>query len=130
MTGEPGTSAAPYRRGNLLDDLAMAKDERFEPLFEGHGFRLLRIVSTGQTTPPGEWYDQDEDEWVVVMQGQAELVIEDQEGIAKMGPGDWILLPAHCRHRVERTSIDPPTVWLALHADRPDQKAGKPLKSS
>ncbi len=105
------------RRGSLLGDLATGPDERFHPLIQGAEFRLVRIVSAGHKTPGDTWYDQDDDEWVVVIQGEAELLIEDQASPLGMRAGDWVLIPAHCRHRVTRTSIDPPTVWLALHAN-------------
>lgn len=102
-------------KGNLFADLpAAAPGEIFDVLAEGGGFRLLRIVSTGQASPPGEWYDQSEDEWVVVVQGAAGLTIAGQPS-RRLGPGDWLLLPAHCRHRVDWTAADQPTVWLALH---------------
>lgn len=101
--------------GNLFAGLPDSlPEELLEPLAEGGRFRLLRIVSTGQATPAGEWYDQPEDEWVVVLSGRAGLRVEG-ETIREMAPGDWLLLPARCRHRVEWTAAGQPTVWLALH---------------
>jgi len=91
--------------------------EIFETLVEKTGFRLLRIVSTGQATPPGEWYDQGDDEWVVVIAGSAGLRVEDDPETTTLGPGEGVHLPAHKRHRVEWTDPDRPTVWLALHFD-------------
>ena len=72
-------------------------------------------MSTGQASPPGFWYDQDLDEWVVVLKGRARLEFESQEGLIEMSAGDWISIPAHERHRVAWTSSDEPTVWLAVH---------------
>jgi cupin 2 domain-containing protein len=100
---------------NLLDGLPPpGPDEVFEPLFERAGVRLERIVSFGQSTPPDAWYDQAQDEWVMVVAGAARLRIEGQ-GVFDMNPGDTVFLPAHCRHRVEWTDPRQPTVWLALH---------------
>lgn len=77
--------------------------------------RLLRIVSHGQATPPGEWWDQPDDEWVVLLAGGAGLLIEGEAGPRVLGPGDWLHLPAGLRHRVEWTAAGQATVWLALH---------------
>lgn len=103
--------------GNLLAGLPAAPldDERCDELLRAGGLRLVRIVSTGQATPPDRWYDQDEDEWVVVVRGRARLRIEGEAAARDLAEGDWILLPAHCRHRVEWTDQGQPTVWLALH---------------
>jgi cupin 2 domain-containing protein len=73
-----------------------------------------RIVSTGQASPPG-LVAQHRDEWVVLLDGEAELRYEDGEAL-RLGPGDYVLIPAGTRHRVEWTRADPPCVWLAVHA--------------
>jgi cupin 2 domain-containing protein len=90
-------------------------DEVVDPLLERPGLGIERIVSTGQTTPEGQWYDQETDEWVLVVAGAARLRIEGEQSDRALGEGDWILLPAHCRHRVTWTRSEPPTVWLAVH---------------
>lgn len=106
----------PPAVGSLLRDLPDAfDDEVFTELLRGGAFRLLRIVSNGQSTPPGQWLDQDDDEWVLLVAGAAVLSIEREDRTHALTPGDWMLLPAHCRHRVEWTSPDAPTVWMALH---------------
>lgn len=79
------------------------------------GMRIERIVSTGQATPEGEWYDQDTDEWVLLVEGAARLRIEGESEDRAVSEGGWILLPAHCRHRVTWARAEPPTVWLAVH---------------
>ena len=89
--------------------------EMFEELAQGGSFRLERIVSLGHVTAPGEWYDQDVDEWVVLLAGSARLVFADEIGHRNLKPGDWLLIPAHRRHRVEWTDPTCHTVWLALH---------------
>lgn len=105
-------------RGNLFAPLLhLPAAEVFDPLLTGGPFRLERIVSTGQATPPGEWYDQDCDEWVVLLSGSATLRFEQPDETLDLTPGDWVLIPARRRHRVERTASDKETVWLALHFD-------------
>lgn len=89
--------------------------ELVETLYQGRGVRIERIVSTGQVTPEGQWYDQDGDEWALVVAGAARLLIEGEERERELAAGDWLLLPAHCRHRVIWTETNPPTVWLAIH---------------
>lgn len=102
--------------GNLLADAVAqcAGQERFDELWRTRAFHLERIVSTGQATPPGTWYDQTSDEWVLVVQGRATLRLENEPDPRILGPGDYLLIPARVRHRVEWTQADPPTVWLAL----------------
>lgn len=101
---------------NLFDDLPdTLPDERLDELVRGDGFKLERIISTGQATPEGQWYDQDFNEWVVLLTGSAALRFEDEVDELVMRPGDYIQIPAHRRHRVEWTDETNPTVWLALH---------------
>ncbi|MCK9507097.1 MAG: cupin domain-containing protein [Pigmentiphaga sp.] len=103
---------------SLLTDLPDARaQEVFTPLCQLPGSRIERIVSQGQSSPAGFWYDQDWDEWVLVLQGQARLELEGRPEPYLLGPGDALHLPAHCRHRVAWTTPDSPTVWLAVHAD-------------
>jgi cupin 2 domain-containing protein len=77
--------------------------------------RIERIVSTGQAMPDGQWYDQDTDEWVLLVAGAARLRIDGEDRDRALAEGDWLLIPAHCRHRVTWTQAEPPTVWLAVH---------------
>jgi cupin 2 domain-containing protein len=74
-----------------------------------------RIVSTGQGSPPGFWYDQDWTEWVILLAGAARLLIEGEGAPRTLQPGDFVEIPSHVRHRVEWTLEDAPTVWLAVH---------------
>ena len=102
--------------GNLLADLpATLAEEELRTLLTTPDLRVERIVSTGQASPPGFWYDQDWAEWVLVLSGQAALFIEGEAAPRVLEPGSYVHLPAHCRHRVEWTSTDTPTVWLAVH---------------
>lgn len=89
--------------------------ERFETLLSKPGLRVERIVSTGQTSPPGFWYDQAEAEWVVLLQGAARLRFADETDERILAPGDWLYVAPRRRHRVEWTDTAAPTVWLALH---------------
>ncbi len=102
--------------GNLFADIGPAEaDETFATLAERPGATIERIVSTGQASPEGFWYDQDWTEWVVVLAGEAALRIEGEAAPRTLRPGDWLELPAGVRHRVEWTAADRPTVWLAVH---------------
>jgi cupin 2 domain-containing protein len=113
----PGEAKGTVRTGRLQADLPVqpVADEIFDVLVARPGVRIERIVSTGQTTPEGEWYDQDGDEFVLLVAGGARLRIEGEAGDRALAEGDWLLIPAHCRHRVTWTREDPPTVWLAVH---------------
>lgn len=108
----------PLPSGNLLNNLPASALPReiVEILVGGPVARIERIVSTGQATPEGVWYDQPIDEFVVLLSGAARLRIEAEDGERELGPGDWLVLPARYRHRVTWTSEDEPTVWLAVHA--------------
>ena len=102
---------------NLFDlPNPLPDDEEFTELIRSKNLRIERIVSSGQTTPAGNWYDQEEDEWVALLQGEAVLEYETGE-MLHLSAGDHIFLPAHCRHRVAYTSTQPPCIWLAVFAN-------------
>ena len=102
--------------GNLYGNLPTKLDEeQFTELLSHGPVKLERIVSTGQTTPEGEWYDQDQTEWVIVLKGAATLRFENEPTARSLSEGDYLLIPPHARHRVDATDPDQPTVWLALH---------------
>ena len=88
--------------------------EKFEQIVAGKNIQIDRIISTGQTTTTGQWYDQELDEWVILLQGEAELSYADDTRI-RLNAGDYLLIPAHKKHRVEYTSIEPACIWLAVH---------------
>ncbi len=90
-------------------------DEISEIILKASGFQLERIVSGGQATPAGQWYDQETHEWVVLLSGTAGLWFEGEPEVRVLASGDYLLIPAHCRHRVEWTDPKQPAVWLALH---------------
>ena len=94
---------------------ACAKDEFFETFLKGPGsLRVERIISHGHTTPDGQWYDQDQDEWVMVLEGNAKIGYPDGSEVS-LQKGDHCLLPKHTRHRVVATSS--PCIWLAMFGD-------------
>jgi cupin 2 domain-containing protein len=100
---------------NLFENLPIhTKDEVFTDLLVRQGARIERIVSNGQSTPEDAPFDQDHDEWVLLLRGSASLWI-DGDGERDLRPGDYLLIPAHRRHRVTRTAEDEPTLWLAIH---------------
>jgi cupin 2 domain-containing protein len=106
----------PSAINNLFADLAASREaEQFTDLLAVPGLRLERIVSLGQATPPGEWLDQDRAEWVILLRGAARLLFEGEASAHDLKSGDYLNIAAHCRHRVEWTTPDEPTVWLALH---------------
>ena|SRR5579862_5143672 len=101
---------------NIFADIpATLAEELCQTLKESPNVRIERIVSRGQASPPGFWYDQDRPEWVMVLRGAARLRFEGDNAPIEMTAGSYIDIPAHRRHRVEWTDPDQLTVWLAIH---------------
>ena len=99
---------------NLLKRLPKdLPDEVFEEILSGPGVRIERILSRGHSSPESGWYDQDKNEWVLLIQGAGQLIFADGEAIT-LAPGDHINIPAHRRHRVAWTDPDQVSVWLAV----------------
>ena len=88
--------------------------ERAELLLTRPGLRIERIVSQGQASPPGFWYDQEEGEWVLLLAGAARLRFADEADARLLVPGDWLEIAPHRRHRVDWTDPTAPTIWLAV----------------
>jgi|WetSurMetagenome_2_1015567.scaffolds.fasta_scaffold1020118_2 cupin 2 domain-containing protein len=100
---------------NLLANLPRnLPTEVFETLVGTGAVKIERIISKGQATADGQWYDQDHHEWVMVVKGQGRILFADGSRMT-MGPGDYVNIPAHVRHRVEWTDPNQETVWLAVH---------------
>src|SRR4051794_3858533 len=97
---------------NLFTNLPPSGEEVIETLLQSGSVRIERIVSNGEGSPAGFWYDQDGDEWVMLAKGTAALEFEGGKR-SKMAAGDYLLIPAHRKHRVLEVSQD--AVWLALH---------------
>jgi cupin 2 domain-containing protein len=103
---------------NIFADIPRnLSEEEIAVLAQFPGARIERIVSTGQASPPGFWYDQDKPEWVVVLSGSAGLSFEGEAAPRVLRAGDHMLIPPHVRHRVEWTDADAPTIWLAVHGE-------------
>ena len=103
------------KAGDLLRDIpADLPEELTETLVASDAVRIERIVSTGQASPEGFWYDQPGREFVLVVQGRARLEFEGGDPLV-LEAGGWIDIPAHRRHRVAWTAPDEPTVWLAVY---------------
>jgi len=112
---------------NLFESIpAELPDELIEPLLDSRNVRIERIVSRGHSSPDGFWYDQNQPEWVVVLRGAATLRFEDQDEPVEMKAGDFVQIPAHARHRVECTTSDEPTIWLAVHHGTPEVQTDTP----
>lgn len=90
------------------------RGEFIETLAGAGGTRVERIISRGDASPEGFWYDQDDHEFVVVLQGAARLRLEGPDEVVTLSPGDHLTIPARRRHRVDWTDPDGPTVWLAV----------------
>jgi cupin 2 domain-containing protein len=101
---------------NILDAIPPELPEEWmETLLESGGLRIERIVSRGHTTPENVWCCQETDEWVLLIQGDAQLQYRSPDGSEILKPGDWVFIPAGREHRVGRTAADRDTVWLAIH---------------
>jgi len=101
---------------NIFADIpATLADEQFTPLWTTATVRVERIISHGQASPPGFWFDQNHGEWVLVLQGAAVIVFEGNVDPVMLKHGDYLYIPPHARHRVEWTDPDQVTVWLAIH---------------
>ncbi|MEA1927428.1 MAG: cupin domain-containing protein [Candidatus Auribacterota bacterium] len=90
-------------------------EELIEVISENKEVRIERIVSRAHRSPEGFWYDQEENEFVLLVSGEAELLFEEENESVRMEAGDYLVIPAHKRHRVAWTAPDRETVWLAVH---------------
>jgi cupin 2 domain-containing protein len=100
---------------NIFKNVPLSlKEELFEKIIENNNFTLERIVSEGHASPPNFWYDQEKNEFVMLLSGSATLVYDDGKSFSLM-PGDYLIIPAHQKHRIEKTSGTEKTIWLALH---------------
>lgn len=90
------------------------ESEFFEDIIAKENLKIERIVSFGHTTGENEWYDQESDEWVILLQGEAILSFEEGQNI-ELFAGDYINIPAHKKHRVSWTKESEETIWLAVH---------------
>ena len=92
------------------------EQEIFETLHKNENLQIERIITQKPFELPGEWYDQEKDEWVLLLEGEAELEFKDEFPI-KLFKGDHIFIPAHKIHRVKQSAIDQKCIWLAIHGN-------------
>jgi cupin 2 domain-containing protein len=104
------------RRRNIYSEIPeQLPEEVFEDIVRTKTVSIERIVSKGHSSSDDFWYDQKAGEWVIVLKGRARLRFEMPESTIEMGPGDYLDIPPHCRHRVEWTDPEEETVWLAVY---------------
>lgn len=102
--------------GNIFESLNLNfEKEIFEDIKDVKNVKIGRIISSGQATPPGEWYDQIQDEWAILVKGEADLLFEGEDAPLKLKAGDYVFIPAHKKHRVERTKEGEASIWIAVH---------------
>jgi cupin 2 domain-containing protein len=89
---------------NLFNVPVSSQEELFDTLFKSQNTHIERIVSYGQVSPDGFWYDQDEDEWVAVIDGEAQVLFEGEHIPRRLGRGDTLFIPARTRHCVTKTA--------------------------
>ena len=103
------------KTNNIFEGIPENLDQEiFESLVEKNQVKIQRIISKGHISPSQGWYDQEQDEWVVVLKGAATLSFEKGED-RDLKVGDYIEIPAHTKHRVSWTNPDVETIWLAIH---------------
>ncbi len=100
---------------NFLEDIpANLAHELVEVIASNTNVRIERIISSGHVTPEGQWYDQAETEWVMLLQGEAEILFAEESSPRYLKRGDYLLILPHHRHRVVRTSVEPNAIWLTV----------------
>jgi len=101
---------------NIFQDIPQGlSEELIETLSESKDVKVERIVSQGQKTESNTWYNQDKNEFILLVQGEAKLEFEEKEENIHLKPGDYLVIPAHKKHRVEWTPSKEDTVWLTVH---------------
>ncbi len=112
------TMWSAVKRSNIFSNIPPdLPAEVFEELIAAQHCRVERIISKGHSTPEGTWLSQDQNEWVIVLQGSAGLLFKGTDESTILKPGDYVSIAAHTKHRVEWTDETQETVWLAIHYD-------------
>ncbi len=96
------------------EKLPTGEEEIFNTLCNSSTVKIEKIISKGQVTPEGIWYDSDRTEWVMLMQGKASLLFDNNKSV-HLKTGDYLLIPAGLKHRVTYTSTEPVCLWIAVH---------------
>ena len=105
----------PERLKNIFENIpGRLKHELSEELIKSESVRIERIVSRGHKSPEDFWYDQDENEWVILLKGSAVLSFKEDNKTVRMKVGDFFNIPAHQKHRVEQTAKNEDTIWLCI----------------
>lgn len=105
----------PTNLSSIFTDIPQhLPEELCQTLLENPNLRIERILSQGQHSPKNSWYDQEQAEWVMLLQGHARISFADAEPV-ELHPGDYLLLPAHYKHRVDWTDPNQVSIWLAVH---------------
>lgn len=103
------------KKSNIFANIPkQLNEELFEEIVSKDKFKIERIVSSGQSSPESGWYDQDSNEWVIVLKGEAVLSYENSDDV-RLKAGDYINIPAHTKHKVAWTDPDIETIWIAVH---------------
>ena len=98
----------------LLDIPNKINEEIFQELAKTKNCKIQRIISRNHKTPKNKWYDQTENEFIIILQGNAEILFKTEKSVI-MKEGDYLNIPSHVKHRVEKTSDKEETMWLAIH---------------
>ena len=100
---------------NIFSEIPkLISNEIFQEIIKTKAVKIERIISKGHSSPKNFWYEQEQNEWVMVLKGRARLRFQGTEGIIEMRPGDYLKIPAYCKHRVEWTDPHQETIWLAV----------------
>ncbi|TQV89079.1 cupin domain-containing protein [Aliikangiella coralliicola] len=107
------------RLNNIFNNIPKdIPDELFEELTVGDNIKIERIISKGHSSPESGWYDQENNEWVMVLKGEASLTMINANGLEEnitLVAGDYLNIPAHQKHKVSWTHPTLETIWLAVH---------------
>ncbi len=108
---------------NILSNIPkQIPNELFQTLLSKDSLKIERIVSQGHYSSIDQWYDQIQDEWIILIEGQAKLQFKNDLTPIVLNPGDYLLIPAHTKHRVHWTDPKLKTIWLAIHIYPADYK--------
>lgn len=98
---------------NIFENIELAgEEEQFDLLQKGLHYRIERIVTSGHSSPEGFYYEQENDEWIFLVQG--EVILEMEEKYVQMKTGDHLFIPKNCRHRIEKSSVEPVCIWVCI----------------
>ncbi|OIO80120.1 cupin [Candidatus Pacearchaeota archaeon CG1_02_32_132] len=103
------------QKGNIFSEIPKSiPKEVFNSIIDKNGIKIERIISKGHTTEKDKWYNQEKNEWLIILKGNAELEFEDNKKVS-LKEGDYVNIPAHTKHRVTKTSKKEETIWLIVH---------------